>query len=57
MVLISNMTILLLSSSPKKPKTGILGSKFTHFSFIAKFFQLEKFEGANFKYKDTFLKF
>ena len=36
-VLISNMTILFLNSSPKIPKSGISSSKFRHFCFFINF--------------------
>ena len=38
-VLISDMTILFPGSSPKIPKSGILGSKFRHFCFLMKFWK------------------
>ena len=45
------------NSSPKISKEGILGPKFWHFHFFSKFIKLDKFEGADFKYVNSFLKF
>ena len=44
------------SSSSKIPKYGIFGPKFRNFLFFRKMFQLDKFEVANFKYDNRFLK-
>ena len=51
------MTILFLNSKPKVPKQDIFGPKFRHFCFFKKILQLDDFEGADFKYENSFLKF
>ena len=49
------MTIDFQSSIPKIPKSGTFGSKFKH--FFCEILQRDKFEGADFKYDNSFLKF
>ena len=56
-VLILNMTIVFQKSSPKIPKKGMVSTKCRHFhsqitafSLFYEIFQLDKFEGAEFKH-------
>ena len=48
------MTMLFLNSSPKISKLFIFGPKFTHFCFFHEIVQIYKFEGAEFKYSNSF---
>ena len=48
------MTMLLLKSSPKIPKSFILGGKLRDFSFFHEIVQMYKFWGAEFKYSESF---
>ena len=47
------MAILFLNSGPRIPKSGIFGPKFRHF-FFREILQIDKFEGADFKYHNSF---
>ena len=49
------MTIMFLNSSPKILKQAIVGPKISH--FFRKILQLDKFEGADFKYDNILFKF
>ena len=50
------MKILFSNSSPKIPKSGIFGPKYRRF-FFREVLQIDKFEDADFKYYNSFLKF
>ena len=50
------MTIFFSNFIPKIPKSGIFSSKFIFF-FFCKILQLDKVEGADFKYDNSFFKF
>ena len=51
------MTTAFSYSSPKIPKSGIFGLKFRLFCFFREILQLDKFEGADFKYYHNMFKF
>ena len=53
---VSNMKIVFQKFTPKIPKQGILGHKFSQF-FFGKIFQFDLIEGADLTYDNSFLKF
>ena len=55
-VLISNVTILFLNSTSKRHNSGIFVPQFGYFYFFGKILQIDKFEGADFKYDNRFFK-
>ena len=50
------MTIVSENSSPKLNEEGIFDPEFYTIFFFGKILQLDKFEGVNFKYDNSFLK-
>ena len=56
MVLISSMTMLFSSFTPKIPKSGISGPELRFFFFFGEILQIDPFEAADFKYDNSFSK-
>ena len=55
-VLIGNMTKLFSNSTAKIHKSRIFGLQFRHFCFFCEIFQIDKFEGADFKSDNSLFK-
>ena len=55
-LLISNMTIVFLKSLPKNTQIRHFWSQIQVFLFFRKILQLDKFEGADFKYDNSIFK-
>ena len=55
-MLISNTKLVFFNSSPKIPKYRIFGQKYSNKAFLVlhKILELDKFEGADFKYDNNF---
>ena len=53
---VSNMKIVFQNFTPKMPKQGILGHKFSQL-FFEKILQFDLIEGADLRYDNSFLKF
>ena len=53
---VSNMKIIFQNFTPKIPKQGILGRKFSQL-FFERILQFDLIEGADLRYDNSFLKF
>ena len=57
LTVLSNITIVFLKFQPKSTQMRHFWSQIQAFLFFCKIQQLDKFEGADFKYDNSFLKF